>query len=74
MDSYWTPMEREMVEHSLMYTLIGTGDMVARGLTQLVERTGVNEVIATGSIYDHQARLHSFEILADAAALNPIPR
>ncbi len=74
MDRYWTPMEREMVEHSLMYTIVGTRDMVTRGLAQFAERTGVDEVIATGNMYDHRARLHSFEILADAATLNPIPR
>jgi luciferase family oxidoreductase group 1 len=74
MDGYWTPMEQEMVEHTLMYAVVGTRDIVARGLAQFVEQTGVDEVIATGHIYDHAARLHSFEILAEAAALNPLPR
>jgi alkanesulfonate monooxygenase SsuD/methylene tetrahydromethanopterin reductase-like flavin-dependent oxidoreductase (luciferase family) len=63
-----------MVEHTLMYAVVGTRDIVARGLAQFVEQTGVDEVIATGHIYDHAARLHSFEILAEAAALNPLPR
>ncbi len=72
MDGYWTPMEQEMVEHSLMYTIVGTREMVARGLAKFVERTGVDEVIATGHIFDHRARLRSYEILADAATLNTV--
>ena len=30
-----------------------------------VERTGVDEVILTGHIYDHAARLRSFELVAE---------
>ncbi|MBV8656118.1 MAG: MsnO8 family LLM class oxidoreductase, partial [Candidatus Eremiobacteraeota bacterium] len=75
MDGYWSAMEQEMVDHSLMHTIVGTPDMVERGLAQFVERTGVDEVIATGHIYDHRARLNSFEILAEAiSGRNPRSR
>ncbi len=65
MDGYWSPMEQQMVEHTLQYAIVGTRDGVARGLAEFVERTGVDEVIVAGHIYDHAARLHSFEIVAD---------
>lgn len=65
MSGYWSPMEAQMVEHTLMYTIVGTHETVARNLASFIERTGVDEVIATGHIYDHEARLHSFEILAE---------
>jgi hypothetical protein len=32
-----------------------------------LDQTGANEIIITGQIYDHQARLRSFEIAAEAA-------
>lgn len=66
MNDYWSPMEQQMVEHMLMYTIVGTRDVVARDLASFIDRTGVDEVIVTGHIYDHAARLHSFEIVADA--------
>jgi hypothetical protein len=35
-------------------------------LKAFVERTGTNEIIVTGQIYDHEARKRSFEIAAKA--------
>jgi hypothetical protein len=32
-----------------------------------LDLTGANEVVITGQIFDHQARLRSFEIAAEAA-------
>ena len=37
-------------------------DTVKAGLAAFVERTGVDEVMITGAIHDHGARLRSFEI------------
>ena len=65
MDGHWSPMEHQMLEHALHYAILGTRDGVARGLADFIERTGVDEVIVAGTIYDHAARLHSFEIVAD---------
>ncbi len=65
MDGYWSPIERQMVEHTLTYTIAGTRETVARDLAEFVDCTDVDEVIVTGHMYDHGARLHSFEILAD---------
>ena len=35
-------------------------------------RTGVDEVILTGHIYDHAARLHSFELVAEQLMAAPV--
>ena len=65
MSDYWSPMEQQMVDHTLMYTIVGTRETVGRDLAAFIDRTGIDEAIVTGHIYDHAARLHSFEILAD---------
>jgi len=66
MDSFWSPMEQQMVEHSLRYAIVGTPDRVEEGLAKFIRETEIDEVMVTGQIFDHQARLHSFEIVAEA--------
>jgi hypothetical protein len=39
---------------------------VTTGLADFIARTGADELMITGSIYDHAARLRSFEIVAQA--------
>ncbi|MFN4090795.1 MAG: LLM class flavin-dependent oxidoreductase [Alphaproteobacteria bacterium] len=66
MDGLWEPYERAMVAQALACAVVGDPDQVRRGLADFVERTGADEIMATGQIYDHAARVRSFEILADA--------
>jgi len=47
--------------------VVGNPETVRQGLQRLVEKTGANELMITGQIFDHQARLRSFEIAAKAA-------
>ena len=54
-------------------TVIGSPSTVRRGLESFIERTGADELMVTGQIFDHPARLHSFEIAArvhDAMAMD----
>ena len=46
--------------------MVGSPETVQRGLERLIEQTGANELMIAGQIFDHQARLHSFEIAAQA--------
>ncbi|MEN9774517.1 MAG: hypothetical protein RL322_1587 [Pseudomonadota bacterium] len=66
-EQYWSPAERSHAMRMLECSIVGNPDTVARGLRQFIARTGVDEVIATGMIFEHQARLRSFELLAEAA-------
>jgi len=36
---------------------------------QLIEKAGANEIMAHTEIFDHQARLRSYEILAEVAKI-----
>ena len=63
-ESRLAPSEREMLDHALSSSAIGSAETVRRGLEAFVARTGVDELIVTSQIYDHAARLRSYEITA----------
>lgn len=62
------PQDRAILEHALSCTVAGDRDAVRRGLVEFVERTGADELIITSQIFDHEARLRSFELLAEVDA------
>ncbi|WP_373048585.1 LLM class flavin-dependent oxidoreductase [Vulgatibacter sp.] len=57
-----SPMELATAAHMLAYSVIGSEETVRRGIRIFLERTQVDELILTGQIFDHEARLRSFEI------------
>jgi len=59
-----SPQEIAAVRHTLREAIVGSPLTVKRGLEKLLHRTGVDEVIVTAHIFDHAARLRSYEILA----------
>ena len=52
-----------MIAHTLRYSIVGAADTVAKGLDAFVESTSADEVLVTGHIADHAARLRSFELV-----------
>jgi alkanesulfonate monooxygenase SsuD/methylene tetrahydromethanopterin reductase-like flavin-dependent oxidoreductase (luciferase family) len=50
------------VQHSLGCSVIGDRETVRDGLRSIIQQTGANELMLTAQIYDHAARLRSFEI------------
>jgi luciferase family oxidoreductase group 1 len=57
--------EHAMVEQMLSCSVYGSPETVRRELAALQERTGADEMMITAHVYDHAARLHSYEIVAD---------
>lgn len=57
--------ERTMLDSVLSCTAIGSPETVERQLKAFIERTGADELMITAQIYDHAARLRSYEIAAD---------
>jgi luciferase family oxidoreductase group 1 len=53
-----------ILEQSLSCSVVGSHATVAKGLRDFVARTGADEIMVTAQIFDHQARLRSFEITA----------
>ncbi|PZP56827.1 MAG: LLM class flavin-dependent oxidoreductase [Micavibrio aeruginosavorus] len=64
-DDILSPMEKASVDHALSCSLVGSKATVTKQLTEFIEKTSPDEIMATGAIYDHKARLRSFEILAE---------
>jgi len=64
METYWTPQEKQAVEHKLRYSFVGAHDTVRQGLTALFEETAADEVMTTVRVFDPAAGLHSLDILA----------
>jgi luciferase family oxidoreductase group 1 len=61
------PHERAMLAEVLSCTAIGSPDTVKRALHAFIERTGADELMITCQMYDHTARLRSYEIAAEVA-------
>jgi luciferase family oxidoreductase group 1 len=66
MARHWTPVERAGVEQTFREAVVGSPATVRRGLKAFFERTGVDELMVTAAIFDHAARLRSFELVAQA--------
>jgi luciferase family oxidoreductase group 1 len=65
MDGLWNPAEQQHVERMTRISAVGSPPSVGRQLQAILEETDADELILTGQIYDHAARLRSFEIAAD---------
>ena len=67
-DAFWSPAEKAQAMRMLSCSFVGSPDTVRAGLDKFIEQTGADELIVSGPIYDHAARLHSFEIAAALSA------
>ena len=70
-ERYWSAREKPSVEHMLRYAMVGGPDSVSNQIQAFIEATEVDELILTGQIYDHAARLRSFEIASEIRANLP---
>jgi alkanesulfonate monooxygenase SsuD/methylene tetrahydromethanopterin reductase-like flavin-dependent oxidoreductase (luciferase family) len=55
------------VQRKLAVSIIGSPDTVNAGIERLVNRTQADELMVVSDIFDHSARLRSFELIATAA-------
>ncbi|ADU30500.1 LLM class flavin-dependent oxidoreductase [Evansella cellulosilytica] len=62
---FCSPYENAILEKQLGSSFIGDKDTVKKELEAFVKDTGVNEIIINSQIYDHQARLRSYEIISE---------
>jgi alkanesulfonate monooxygenase SsuD/methylene tetrahydromethanopterin reductase-like flavin-dependent oxidoreductase (luciferase family) len=60
----WTAGEQYGVEQALRMSIIGSESTVRHGLQTLLRETDADEIMVNGQIFDHKARLDSFEIVA----------
>ncbi len=67
----YSPAERQVVEAARRHFLAGDPAGVSESLARIVALTGADEVMITAMIYDHAARLRSYELLAKTFELAP---
>lgn len=67
MDDLWSLQEQAVVRRQLRYAIVGDQDTIREKLPVYAEETGADEFIIASQIYDHQARLRSYELLAEVA-------
>ena len=71
LDAHISPEIRPMVDEALRISAVGSPDSVRAALNEFIARYEPDEVILTGQIHDHAARLRSFEIAADVLGALP---
>ncbi|HEX8240052.1 MAG TPA: LLM class flavin-dependent oxidoreductase [Allosphingosinicella sp.] len=60
------PQARAMLDQVLTCSAVGDGATVRQRIEAFVERTGADELMITSQIFDQEARLRSYEIVAEA--------
>ncbi len=63
------PQYRATIDNVLSCSAIGSPERVRKQVDAFVARTGADELMITSQIFDHRARLRSYELLAQAMAL-----
>ncbi|HMB73128.1 MAG TPA: LLM class flavin-dependent oxidoreductase [Gammaproteobacteria bacterium] len=61
-----SPQDREMVASFLTCSAVGSAETVARLTAEFIERTAADELMVATQIFEHEKRLRSYEILAQA--------
>ncbi|MFC6997783.1 LLM class flavin-dependent oxidoreductase [Rufibacter roseus] len=65
MEGLWDANERYAVQQMLRYSFIGGPREVKEELQAFQDETGVDEIMIGCNVYDHAARLRSYEIVSD---------
>jgi luciferase family oxidoreductase group 1 len=67
-ETYWSPAEKMQAMGMLRRSIVGSQETVRAGISALVAETGADELMIVSDVYDHGARLHSYELIAKANA------
>ncbi|MCQ9615762.1 LLM class flavin-dependent oxidoreductase [Paenalcaligenes niemegkensis] len=63
------PPAQALIDHVLSCSAIGNTELVAQQIKAFIDKTGADELMLTSNMYDHQARIRSYQLTADAYAL-----
>ena len=67
-EDFWSPMEKSQSSSMLACSFHGSKATIKDKLAPLIEATGADELMVAAAIWDHKARVRSFELLAEAMA------
>ena len=72
-DTFWSPAEKALASQTLTVSAVGSSETVARVMQKFLDITNPDELMITAHIYDHKARLDSFQrVAALCSSLMPI--
>ena len=66
-ETYWSPTEKMQASRMLACSLVGSRQTIRAGLERFIAETGVDELMVAAAIFDHDARVRSYEILDEVA-------
>jgi luciferase family oxidoreductase group 1 len=64
LDSVWSIPEKQAVDQRLKYSFVGGPATVKKNLESFLKQIQVDEIMAVSHMYEHSARLRSYEILS----------
>ena len=67
-EAFWSPAEKHHTAGMLACSFHGTKDSIKDKLAPMIEETGADELMVAAAVWDHKARVRSFELLAEAMA------
>ncbi|HTG66906.1 MAG TPA: MsnO8 family LLM class oxidoreductase, partial [Flavobacterium sp.] len=62
-EDFMDPMEEAALQQMIQYTFIGGPEKIKKELENFIEITQIDELMVATAVYEHEARLHSYEIL-----------
>ncbi|QPC81595.1 LLM class flavin-dependent oxidoreductase [Phototrophicus methaneseepsis] len=68
----FSPQQESLFQSIAARHIVGSPATVHARLTNLVEQTKADELMVLSMIYDHDARLHSYDLLAKAFQVQPV--
>jgi len=63
-EAYWSPAEKIQAQRMLKCSFVGSPGTLRGQLQDFMAKAGVDELMVATAIYDHAARLRSYELLA----------
>jgi len=63
-ETYWSAAEKVQAQNMLSCAIVGSAKTVRAGVDRFLERTEADELMISSAIYEHSARLHSYEVFA----------
>ena len=69
-EEYWTAAEKLHASSMLRYSFARSVKTISRELEKFAEQTNADELMIVSHIYDHDARIKSYELIAQALGLS----
>jgi len=66
MTPLWVPGGQQAVQQMLAYSFVGSPATIQQDLREFVAETQIDELMAVSNIFDQEARIYSYQLLADS--------